>query len=432
MICRSDISEQHNTAYRRHKNLLYVVFFILLFNIPNLHCQTDSVKHLPKETISYATETLLESNTFNSVYIALPLFCQSITYRNYGVHLRDMRIRYFNNFSYDYDTYLQFVPFGLAYALKGFGLQSESSWTQMITASALAFTVGYGLTSLLKNNIEERRPEYAAYKSFPSGHTAIAFIGASVLSKEYKNKYPWISVGGYMLAAATGISRIANNRHWLHDVFAGAGLGISATELAYSLTGILFNKQYSGNFSADYNDTHNEHPNFANLSVTYNINFFNNPQQLNNSTSYSVRNGIGACVEAAYFPWKHLGLDVKTKIDAYIVDNQNIWWPEDSVMFIKSFEIGPVFAYPVISRIYTGIRCGIGMNHVDGNQLQDDVPLKSQNNMQYSFGVFANIWTDRHTYLRLFADYNYTCLTIEDVKQKFPVAAFGCCFGLHF
>ncbi|MCX6225677.1 MAG: phosphatase PAP2 family protein [Bacteroidia bacterium] len=40
-------------------------------------------------------------------------------------------------------------------------------------------------------------------------------------------------MAGYTVAAGTGFMRMYNNRHWLTDVAAGAGIGILSTKLAY-------------------------------------------------------------------------------------------------------------------------------------------------------------------------------------------------------
>ena len=69
--------------------------------------------------------------------------------------------------------------------------------------------------------------------SFPSGHTFTAFTGAEILRREYGEEYPWIAVAGYAVAVTVAAMRVYNNRHWLGDVCAGAGLGILSVTLAY-------------------------------------------------------------------------------------------------------------------------------------------------------------------------------------------------------
>jgi membrane-associated phospholipid phosphatase len=60
--------------------------------------------------------------------------------------------------------------------------------------------------------------------SFPSGHTTAAFAAATVFAMEYRDR-PLVPIISYSFASLIGLSRITENKHWLTDVFAGAGLG---------------------------------------------------------------------------------------------------------------------------------------------------------------------------------------------------------------
>ena len=42
---------------------------------------------------------------------------------------------------------------------------------------------------------------------------------------EYKEKLPWVPWLAYSAAGLIGLSRITENKHWITDVVAGAGLG---------------------------------------------------------------------------------------------------------------------------------------------------------------------------------------------------------------
>ena len=77
--------------------------------------------------------------------------------------------------------------------------------------------------------------------SFPSGHTATAFMGATLLAHEYGHKSVWIPIAGYSVATATGVLRILNNKHYASDVLVGAAIGIVSAELAYWATDAIFN-----------------------------------------------------------------------------------------------------------------------------------------------------------------------------------------------
>ncbi|MCD8166055.1 MAG: phosphatase PAP2 family protein [Bacteroides sp.] len=85
----------------------------------------------------------------------------------------------------------------------------------------------------LKYTTKIERPNGSRKNSFPSGHTAVAFMGAEFLWQEYKDVSLWYSIAGYTIAAGTGALRMYNNKHWLGDVAAGAGFGILSTKLAY-------------------------------------------------------------------------------------------------------------------------------------------------------------------------------------------------------
>lgn len=92
----------------------------------------------------------------------------------------------------------------------------------------------------MKYSIGRTRPN-GAEGSFPSGHTATAFMGATLLAHEYGHKSVWIPIAGYTVATATGVMRILNNRHYASDVLVGAAIGILSAELAYWASDAIFN-----------------------------------------------------------------------------------------------------------------------------------------------------------------------------------------------
>jgi len=69
------------------------------------------------------------------------------------------------------------------------------------------------------------------YKSFLSGHTSYAFMGATFLATTFSKEYPdseWkipLIVSGYSIAATVGALRIASGNHFVTDVLAGAVMG---------------------------------------------------------------------------------------------------------------------------------------------------------------------------------------------------------------
>jgi len=146
----------------------------------------------------------------------------------------DWHAKNLSGFDTRLDDGLQFVPnlawFGMSLAgVKGRHAQRDQIMLGGI-ANALAFTLMYGG----KHAFNVQRPDGTGL-SFPSGHTTNAFVGAAMLHKEYGGQNAWYSVAGYGLATSVGFLRMANNRHWLADVLAGAGTGILATEITYAV-----------------------------------------------------------------------------------------------------------------------------------------------------------------------------------------------------
>ena len=60
-------------------------------------------------------------------------------------------------------------------------------------------------------------------KSMPSGHSTVAFILSTVLSRNAKS--PVLKVLAYVPAVLTMASRVYQDQHWTSDTFAGAALG---------------------------------------------------------------------------------------------------------------------------------------------------------------------------------------------------------------
>jgi membrane-associated phospholipid phosphatase len=112
---------------------------------------------------------------------------------------------------------LQFaVPvyaFGLSCGEEGY--DGSKQFIYSLAASQLCVHV-------LKETTQQKRPNYQEgdkKKSFPSGHTSSAFVGASFIHRRYGFKQ---AVVPYGLAIATGISRVQAKKHHVRDVIAGA------------------------------------------------------------------------------------------------------------------------------------------------------------------------------------------------------------------
>lgn len=145
----------------------------------------------------------------------------------------NMRSMHLPNFKTGIDDYLQYTPIALSYGLDVFGIESKTNFadrTAMLLKAELLMT---GTVFAIKRTVGQLRPDGRAYNSFPSGHTAQAFVAATFLSEEYKDRFKWMPYIAYSIAGSVGLLRMANNRHYVSDVLFGAGLGILSVKVSY-------------------------------------------------------------------------------------------------------------------------------------------------------------------------------------------------------
>ena len=141
-----------------------------------------------------------------------------------------------------FDDVLQYVSYTSVFALKAVGVPSRNNWPKLAATAAASWVGTAGVAYVLKHSVKEWRPDQSDQLSFPSGHSAFAFAGATVLRKEFGHVTPWIPVVGYSIAVATAIDRVAKDRHYWYDTVAGAGIGILSTEISYFLSDMVFGK----------------------------------------------------------------------------------------------------------------------------------------------------------------------------------------------
>jgi membrane-associated phospholipid phosphatase len=89
-----------------------------------------------------------------------------------------------------------------------------------------SFSTTIATTHLLKHLVQKPRP-VGDNLSFPSGHTAASFAGASFIQKRYGWKY---GIPAYVAASYVGWSRVAAEQHYSEDVIAAAALAIYVNE----------------------------------------------------------------------------------------------------------------------------------------------------------------------------------------------------------
>lgn len=132
------------------------------------------------------------------------------------------------------DDYLQFAPGAAVFALNGLGIKGKNSLLDQSGVYLLSNIILNTTTQSLKRITNVTRPDGTS-NAFPSGHAAEAFASAEFLRQEYGDVSVWYTISGYSAAFAVGYLRMYNNKHWLSDVIAGAGLGVLSTQASYWL-----------------------------------------------------------------------------------------------------------------------------------------------------------------------------------------------------
>lgn len=143
------------------------------------------------------------------------------------------------------DDVLQHAPMASVFAMRAFDAEGRP-WEQIAATALGSYAAATLTTYCLKRTVNELRPDKSDHRSFPSGHATYAFAGAAMLHHEYGSRSPWISIGGFGLATLIAADRVRQDRHYLHDVCAGAVIGVASTELSYLVSKKLFRSQNIG------------------------------------------------------------------------------------------------------------------------------------------------------------------------------------------
>jgi membrane-associated phospholipid phosphatase len=131
------------------------------------------------------------------------------------------------------DDYLIWAPYVELAALNLLKIKCQNDFINTSLLIIKSQIIMSALVFPIKKLTHIQRPDKSNYESFPSGHTAQAFVAASIVHKEYRHKSQWYGIGAYTIATTVGVFRMINNKHWQSDVFAGAGIGILSAHIAY-------------------------------------------------------------------------------------------------------------------------------------------------------------------------------------------------------
>ena len=373
----------------------------------------------------------------DQTYVGIPLFLAGVIakqekhsfrqdYKNTSSRTRLIK----NTFHNELDNYTQFAPAVLALGLNVAGVEGRSKLGRFAASAAMSYALMAGIVNPIKYGAKEMRPDGSTANSFPSGHTATAFVSATILHKEYGlTVSPWYSVAGYGIATATGVMRVLNNRHWVSDVLSGAGIGIFATEVAYGLSDLIFKDKglKRNDLTTDANLI--ENPSFFSISMgmgfggkTLSFNGADIPIYTDNSNvdlKFRTSTVVGA--EGAYVFNPYVGVGGRLRVRSTPISGWEALQTEESKFFqelislndklITGFEfnvesshitefaadLGLYFSLPIGERFAIGTKALIGRSIIqdldinarfEGYKLEKTAEGFALNNEKYDTGVY--------------------------------------------
>lgn len=330
--------------------ILVLTVVLLLLGLKSL-AQGDSVSLIEKpgrfvNHMNRVTSTRL----YRMTYIAVPLIVGGVIMQGRDREFRELRHCYAPSFRYMYDDYLQYAPAAVMVGIKAAGVKGRSSWGRMLVSDAFSAGVMAIAVNSLKYTVREMRPDGSGNNSFPSGHTATAFMTATMLHKEYGGRSAWYSIAGYSMATATGVSRMLNNKHWLSDVMVGAGIGILATEVGYLLADLIFKDRGITYYDREVIFDRYAKPSFFGLAMSMDI----IPGTYNPLPQAQVRfrTGVSAVVEGAWFFSTYMGVGAQIAAGSYPLELNNVALVDR--LKTASGALGIYGSYPITARWLVG------------------------------------------------------------------------------
>lgn len=282
-------------------------------------------------------------------FSGFPWIIAGAALRGQRTNIRSLRQKFQYNFHSPADNYLQYSPLLLTTGLKAAGVEGRSTWGRYAVSAAASYAVMALLVNSIKYTAREQRPDGSTRNSFPSGHTATAFAAATILHKEYGlTRSPWYSIGGYMMATATGCMRVLNNRHWVSDTFAGAGIGILSAELGYTLADLLFRQHGLRRPARTAEPVSSSRPSFFSIQTGVGL----GKQQLDillgnevlqddyeeeNVRGLKLSHALSVSSEGAYFINRHIGVGGRLRVVSRAVKNLDDFTKQSLYEFSKTF-----------------------------------------------------------------------------------------------
>lgn len=350
------------------------------------------------------------------------------------------------SFHRPFDNYTQYLPGAVMLGLKTAGVDSRSSWGRMLASDAFSVAIMGTVVNTMKYTTHVTRPDGSNDHSFPSGHTATAFMTATMLTKEYGHISPWIGIGSYTIASGTGLMRMANNKHWLSDVLTGAGIGILSTEFGYYIADLLFKDKGIRHFSQDESFNKYDKPTFIGLYLGVNIPLSH--YDIAEDLDFRTSSGSSAGVEGALFLNPYLGIGGR-----FTVSNTHVITSEKNssgslqsamdynksngeVAECENFDAvmamaGPYVSYPITSRWNIGSKLLTGYISYPKLSLSGGTVVPKNCGICFGSGISFSYKAKENYGIRFFLDYNLQPSQSKKTGEWMNTLAVGTTFGVN-
>ena len=164
----------------------------------------------------------LDQDIFDAIYDAPPQSEPLGTIMEVGTYFGDSR-----------------TMLGVSLLLMAYGGDENRETGRLLTSTFISTGV---IVWGMKEIIGRKRPldDVVGNPAFPSGHTAYAFAGATLLAA----RYPKLRIPLYIGAGLVGVTRIYLGRHYASDVIAGAAVGTITGTLVSRHRGMLLSWRF--------------------------------------------------------------------------------------------------------------------------------------------------------------------------------------------
>lgn len=368
------------------------------------HLLSDSDAIYSRDSLTVLPKNMFYTNKYvQMTYVGVPLLVGGFATQYYvAEQFKGLRDAYVPTFRHTYDDYMQYAPAAAMLIIKACGVKGRSSWGRMLVSDAFSVALMAIAVNGVKYSVGTMRPDGTTRNSFPSGHTATAFMAAAMLDKEFGCISPWISVGGYTVATAVGVSRILNNRHWISDVLAGAGIGILLVEFGYLFADLIFKEK--GLYQLSHPDfSIPDKPSYAGLYMG--LSLPTAAVELGNGQRLLPSVGSRMGVEGAWYIHKYWGIGGEATVAHVPVMLESSTDDQSYSIDAATVAVGGYGSCPLGARFRAELKALVGCNIISDVNIIPDALQVEKTGLYYEIGASLSVVARRHFGVKAFCDY---------------------------